>query len=110
MKINVLHTVGEVNLAVRGRYRSHGKEWLKDFVGIIGEKKMSDIMDRDGATTNPSNLSRLHLLGRKMLESYVIVEGPKAYKQNLFDYRMEQVAKEFKVKAPKVLKELYLAD
>jgi len=83
-KASVKQSATAFELIAQNKWRQYGPETLKDFVGILSPKKLLDIIDVKGGTTNMEALYRMAILEPSTLKDFVTVESKG--KQNLLDY------------------------
>jgi len=98
-KTSVKQSLTTFELIAQNKWREYGPETLKDFVGILAPKKLLDIIDAKGGTTNMEALYRMAILEPKTLSEFVTVESKG--KQTLLDYILKEGKAELNRKALK---------
>jgi hypothetical protein len=98
-KTSVKQSLTTFELISQNKWREYGAETLKDFVGILAPKKLLDIIDAKGGTTNMEALYRMAILEPKTLSEFVTVESKG--KQTLLDYILKKGKAELNKKALK---------
>ena len=91
-KVSVRNSEQSANLVVQRKWSESGPDVLKDYVGVLGPKKLFDIVDTKGGKTNFAGLYRMALLEPKYLKQFVTVESKG--KQTLLDYVLKTAKKE----------------
>ena len=98
-KTSVKQSLTTFELISQNKWREYGAETLKDFVGVLAPKKLLDIIDAKGGTTNMEALYRMAILEPKTLSEFVTVESNG--KQTLLDYMLKKGKAEIEAKAVK---------
>ena len=98
LKAMVTQSIQSANLIASGTFKTNGKKQMADFMGITSVKKILDIVDKVGGTTNTSGLFRMALLHPKTLSQFKSVES--GFKRTLLEdvmmkYKKEVGAKKF---------------
>jgi hypothetical protein len=98
LKAMVTQSIQSANLVASGTFKTNGKKQMADFMGITSVKKILDIVDKFGGTTNTSGLFRMALLHPKILSQFKSVES--GFKRTLLEdvmmkYKKEVGAKKF---------------
>jgi predicted kinase len=77
MKSMIEHGTQSGHLIATGKFRETGKDITSDFIGVTSVKKLLDIVDNAGGTTNTSGLYRMALLDPMTLMDFKSAKDPK---------------------------------
>ena len=91
LKAMIEHGTQAGHLIATGKFTELGKDIASDFIGITSDKRLLDIVDKVGGTTNTSGLYRMALLDPMTLQNFKSTKNPKI---TLFDAIMEKANKE----------------
>ena len=96
LKAMVTQSIQSANLIASGTFKSNGKKQMADFMGITSVKKILDVVDKVGGTTNTAGLFRMALLHPKTLSQFKSVES--GFKRTLLEDIMLKYKKEVGIK------------
>ena len=79
------------HLIAAGKFKETGKDMTSDFIGITSDKRLLDIVDQVGGTTNTTGLYRMATLDPMTLMDFRSVKDPS---KNMYDAIMDKANKE----------------
>jgi ribosomal protein L22 len=82
LKTSVQQSMQSAAAIVKGKWSTEGKNSMKDYVGVLSPKRLLDIIDMRGKTTNTSTISRM-VLDLAELKNYRTVES--GFKETYYD-------------------------
>ncbi len=106
LKSSLQQSMEVTNAVIEGRFRNEGRGIMKNYSGIISFKKLLDIVDNFGGTTNTAGLSRM-AADLQNLKNYKTVESD--FKENLYDKLLVETAQQLGAES-RELKTNYLRD
>jgi len=82
LKTSVQQSMQSADAIVKGKWSTEGRNSMKDYVGVLSPKRLLDIIDMRGKTTNTSTISRM-VLDLAELKNYRTVES--GFKETYYD-------------------------
>jgi len=109
LKTSVDQSMQSAKAIVEGKWDTQGKKSMEDYVGVLSPKRLLDVIDKIGGTTNTSTLARM-ALDLKELKNYRTVDS--GFKETYYDAIVNRTAKDLNLSKAElnVLREPWLTD
>ena len=94
LKTSVDQSMKAADAIIRGEYKTRGQDISRDYVGVLSQKKLLDIIDMRGKTTNTSTVARM-VLDIAELKNYRTVES--GFKETYYDKIIREAGADIKL-------------